>query len=195
MLTGSPRNTPRPRVNQRRKSALGGSLGSEFIPSRSVTLRPRLLTVSIVPPHNSYWSRCIKNFKPAPANRFKETIGLFFEAVNGQAKDRDANQIPDLESFIDLRRDTSACKSTFDMIEYAYDLDLPQHVLEHPVIEALKQSSNDLVSWSNVSFPPCVSHYRTCSRLIFRTSSPTPSKWLVVTLPTASSRLSWNITV
>ena len=97
----------------------------------------------------------MKNCKPGPAHRFKETLEQFFESVNLQAQDRDANQIPDLESFIDIRRDTSGCKSTFDLIEYAYDLDVPQEVLEHPVIEALKQGSNDLVAWSNVSFLPC----------------------------------------
>lgn len=94
----------------------------------------------------------MKNCKPGPAHRFKETLEQFFESVNLQAQDRDANQIPDLESFIDIRRDTSGCKSTFDLIEYAYDIDVPQEVLEHPVIEALKQGSNDLVAWSNVSF-------------------------------------------
>lgn len=100
----------------------------------------------------------MKNCKPGPAHRFKETLEQFFESVNLQAQDRDANQIPDLESFIDIRRDTSGCKSTFDLIEYAYDLDVPQEVLEHPVLEALKQGSNDLVAWSNVSSPPHASH-------------------------------------
>lgn len=109
----------------------------------------------------------MKNCKPGPAHRFKETLEQFFESVNLQAQDRDANQIPDLESFIDIRRDTSGCKSTFDLIEYAYDLDVPQHVLEHPVLEALKQGSNDLVAWSNVRFPPPISHCSTCSRSHF----------------------------
>ena len=104
----------------------------------------------ILVPH-SYWARCLKNCKPGPSHRFKETLEQFFESVNLQAQDRDRNQIPDLESFIDIRRDTSGCKSTFDLIEYAYDIDVPQEVLEHPVIEALKQGSNDLVAWSNVS--------------------------------------------
>lgn len=115
------------------------------------------------PSFNSYWSRCIKNCKPGPAHRFKETLEQFFESVNLQAQDRDANQIPDLESFIDIRRDTSGCKSTFDLIEYAYDLDVPQEVLEHPVLEALKQGSNDLVAWSNVSLLPCDPHGFACS--------------------------------
>ena len=34
---------------------------------------------------------------------------------------------------------------------YAYGIDLPDHVVEHPVIQALNQGTNDLVTWSNVS--------------------------------------------
>lgn len=99
----------------------------------------------------SYWSRCIADAKPAVQHRFKETLAQFFESVNLQARDRDANTIPDLESFIDIRRDTSGCKSVFDLVEYAMDIELPDEVLDHPVIAALKQGSNDLVTWSNVS--------------------------------------------
>jgi alpha-muurolene/germacrene-A/gamma-muurolene synthase len=134
----------------------------------------------------------MKNCKPGPAHRFKETLEQFFESVNLQAQDRDANQIPDLESFIDIRRDTSGCKSTFDLIEYAYDLDIPQEVLEHPVIEALKQGSNDLVAWSNVSFIPGASD-RSMARaqpLFFRTSFPTTSSRPVATILIISSRFS-----
>jgi hypothetical protein len=32
---------------------------------------------------------------------------MFFEAVNLQAKAREENVVPDLESYIDIRRDTS----------------------------------------------------------------------------------------
>jgi alpha-muurolene/germacrene-A/gamma-muurolene synthase len=80
-----------------------------------------------------------------------ETLEQFFESVNLQAQARDAGIIPDLESYIDVRRDTSGCKSAFDLIEYSMGIDLPEYVHEHPVIEALKQGSNDLVTWSNVS--------------------------------------------
>ncbi len=34
---------------------------------------------------------------------------------------------------------------------YALGIDLPDFVIEHPVIKALDQSTNDLVTWSNVS--------------------------------------------
>ena len=55
----------------------------------------------------SFWGRCIPNCGPGAQSRFKETLELFFEAVNIQANARDQGVVPDLESYIDVRRDTS----------------------------------------------------------------------------------------
>ena len=33
----------------------------------------------------------------------------------------------------------------------AYNLDIPDEVMEHPVIRSLGEAANDLVTWSNVS--------------------------------------------
>ncbi|KAJ7578534.1 terpenoid synthase [Mycena floridula] len=99
-----------------------------------------------------FWSRCIKKAGPGCQARFKETLELFFEAVNIQARARDNNAIPDLESYIDIRRDTSGCKPCWALIEYALDIDLPDCVVSHPIIQSLNQSTNDLVTWSNDIF-------------------------------------------
>ncbi|KAJ8480777.1 hypothetical protein ONZ51_g6432 [Trametes cubensis] len=99
-----------------------------------------------------YWLRCIRDAKPGPQARFKENLELFFEAVHQQARDREAGIIPDLESYMNVRRDTSGCKPVFDLIEYAVDIDLPDFVVTHPVIQALNQGANDLVTWSNDIF-------------------------------------------
>lgn len=56
---------------------------------------------------DSFWSRCVKDCGPGAQARFKETMGLFFAAVNIEAKARDSNKIPDLESYIKVNRDTS----------------------------------------------------------------------------------------
>ncbi|CDO70012.1 hypothetical protein BN946_scf184354.g14 [Trametes cinnabarina] len=93
-----------------------------------------------------YWMRCIEDAKPGPQARFKENLELFFEAVHQQARDREAGLMPDLESYIGVRRDTSGCKPVFDLIEYAMDIDLPDFVVAHPVIKALNEGANDLVT-------------------------------------------------
>ena len=44
----------------------------------------------------------------------------------------------------------SGCKPCWALIEYAYNLDIPDEVMEHPTVLALGESTNDLVTWSNV---------------------------------------------
>jgi hypothetical protein len=68
-----------------------------------------------------------------------------------QALDRNHGVIPDLESYIALHRDTSRCKPCWARIEYANNLDIPDDVMEHPIIRDLGEAVNDLVAWSNVS--------------------------------------------
>jgi hypothetical protein len=81
---------------------------------------------------------------------------MFFQTVHQQAFYRADGIVPDLETYIEMRRDTSGCKPVFDLVEYSLDLELPDDVIEHPVIVALNQGANDLVTWSNVSatLPP-----------------------------------------
>lgn len=76
---------------------------------------------------------------------------FFFQAIHQQAVDRTNGTIPDLESYIALRRDTSGCKTSWVLIEYAYNLCIPDDVMDHPVLRALGEAANDLVTWSNVS--------------------------------------------
>ncbi|KAK1231745.1 Anterior gradient protein 3 [Marasmius sp. AFHP31] len=99
-----------------------------------------------------FWSRCIRDAKPGCQSRFKETLELFFEAVNIQTIARDSDVIPDLETYIDVRRDTSGCKPCWALIEYALDIDLPEEVASSPAIKALNEYTNDLVTWSNDIF-------------------------------------------
>ncbi|KAJ7080410.1 terpenoid synthase [Mycena belliarum] len=97
-----------------------------------------------------FWARCIQGAGPGTQARFKETMQLFFEAVKTQTWQRDTEVILNLEEYIELRRDTSGCKPCWALIEYAMDIDLPDFVADNPVIMALNQSANDLVTWSNV---------------------------------------------
>lgn len=99
----------------------------------------------------SYWRRLTATASPGTQQRFIETFDFFFQAITQQAQDRASGVIPDLESYIALRRDTSGCKPCWALIEYANNLDIPDEVMDHPVIRALGESANDLVTWSNVS--------------------------------------------
>jgi len=97
----------------------------------------------------SYWRRLLSTSARGPQQRFIETFDFFFQAVTQQAMDREDGIIPDLESYIALRRDTSGCKPCWALIEYANNLNIPDEVMEHPVILSLGQAANDLVTFSN----------------------------------------------
>lgn len=75
---------------------------------------------------------------------------LFFDAITTQARSRATRDIPDVEDYINVRRDTSACKPCWVLIEYAGGLDLPDEVMEHPIIQNLEEAANEFISWSNV---------------------------------------------
>ena len=47
-------------------------------------------------------------------------MDFFFQSVTQQAQDRASGVIPDLESYIALRRDTSGCKPCWALIECDY---------------------------------------------------------------------------
>ena len=76
---------------------------------------------------------------------------LFFQAIYQETIYRTNGTIPDIKSYISLRRDTSACKPCWVLIEYAHHLDIPDDVMEHPTIRSLGEATNDFVAWSNVS--------------------------------------------
>ena len=118
----------------------------------------------------SYYKRLILTGSSGAQRRFIETMDFFFQSVTQQALDRATGVIPDLESYIALRRDTSGCKPCWALIECklfsasvhrliltscldANNLDIPDEVMEHPLIVSLGEATNDLVTWSNVSIP------------------------------------------
>ena len=72
--------------------------------------------------HSSFWSRMAATGSRGAQRRFIETFEMFFRAVAQQAKDRETGNIPDLESYIAMRRDTSGCKPCWALIEYANDV-------------------------------------------------------------------------
>ncbi|KAF9237782.1 isoprenoid synthase domain-containing protein [Melanogaster broomeanus] len=72
-----------------------------------------------------------------------------YAAVAKQVDDRANGHIPDLESYIALRRNTSGMKPSFALVEYAARIDLSDEVQAHPVIKGMEEAANDFASWSN----------------------------------------------
>jgi hypothetical protein len=81
----------------------------------------------------------------------------YAHAVYQQVVSRVSKEDLDVEAFIDMRRDTSALRPIWAVVEFALALDLPDEVLEHPILLKMSEAANDMVSWSNVShlYPLC----------------------------------------
>ncbi|KAH7887063.1 isoprenoid synthase domain-containing protein [Phlebopus sp. FC_14] len=99
-----------------------------------------------------FYRRMLQTASPGACQRFIETLEFFFQAIDQQAIDRTNDYIPDLESYIALRRDTSGCKPCWALIEYANNLHIPDEVMDHPILRSLGEATNDLVTWSNDIF-------------------------------------------
>ncbi|KIK52964.1 hypothetical protein GYMLUDRAFT_179557 [Collybiopsis luxurians FD-317 M1] len=92
---------------------------------------------------------------PRVQQRFIDGVNLFFQAVNKQAQYRQAESIPDLDSYISERRDTGALKPCWALIEYANNLHIPDHILNSPIVREMEDIANDVICYTNdlVSYP------------------------------------------
>jgi hypothetical protein len=86
-------------------SARRGTYSWEALQRVSVLIRPRV--DSMADACASIWLRCVQHAGPGVQRRFIETMQEFFQSISEQAKTRAENTFPDLESYIDCRRDTS----------------------------------------------------------------------------------------
>ncbi|KAG1731134.1 isoprenoid synthase domain-containing protein [Suillus lakei] len=100
----------------------------------------------------SYFSRFRETGGHGCTERFIHRMNLFFIAVAKQADDRTNGHVPDLETYIAMRRNTGGCLPCFTLIEYAAQIDLPDEVMSHPVILAMEEAANDHICWTNDIF-------------------------------------------
>lgn len=75
----------------------------------------------------------------------------YLDGTAEQAADRDRSHIRDVNSYFELRRKTIGVLSSFNMLEM--DTEIPDEVLEHPVIVELLDLAVDLTIIANVSSP------------------------------------------
>lgn len=86
---------------------------------------------------------------PGCTERLVRGLDLYFSASEREIERRMKGNISDLESYIVYRRNTSGCKPCYAMLEYVAGIDLPAEVVSHPVIIALEEAANDMISWCN----------------------------------------------
>ncbi|KAG8941644.1 hypothetical protein FRC04_004130 [Tulasnella sp. 424] len=97
----------------------------------------------------SFWERACETASEGTQRRFIETTQLYVDAICKQVVNRRHEEIPTIETFVQLRRDTSAVKLVFALVEYSLNLDLPDEVFEDPMIQSLEEGANDILTWAN----------------------------------------------
>lgn len=84
---------------------------------------------------------------PAWYMRFHRSMRAYHD-TRRRLRSLDSTCIPDLETYIDLRRDASGLRMVFHLIEYAGGLDLPERASSHPVLKQLIDKACDIIAWS-----------------------------------------------
>jgi hypothetical protein len=85
----------------------------------------------------------LRTATPTSQRRFIDTFKVYTDSVIQQAEDRDHSRIRSIKSYFDLRRETIGIWSSFAINEI--HLNLPDRVLNDPVIQSLSQGSNDMI--------------------------------------------------
>ncbi|THU82317.1 terpenoid synthase [Dendrothele bispora CBS 962.96] len=89
---------------------------------------------------------------PNVARRFIDNFCGYVEVVGTEAVLRERNQVLDIPGYVKFRRETSAVRTCFDLVEYSLEIDLPQHVHDDPVFVSGYNAAMDLVFWANDLF-------------------------------------------
>lgn len=80
-------------------------------------------------------------------HRFINTFQTYLDAVVEQAKDRTAHHERTIESYFQLRRETIGAKPSF-ILNQMY-MDIPEHVMRHPVIKKMTELTIDMIIIAN----------------------------------------------
>ncbi|CAE6499473.1 unnamed protein product [Rhizoctonia solani] len=141
----------------------GGALDSVEGMKRAVDVTMKVLREPNSPAPNFKVAATIQDcFKrmhldgtPAMLRRFVGSLDYYTEACFQQKVNRSVDSIPTIEEYIQLRRDTSAMKIAFAVLEYTLNLNLPDEVVNHPIVTELAIAGNDILTWANdiYSFP------------------------------------------
>lgn len=82
--------------------------------------------------------------------RFLENCEGYIEAVCREATLRETDQVLNLQIYTRLRRENSGVRPSFDLIEWALGIDLPDSVFDDPIFMGVYMAAADMVCWANV---------------------------------------------
>ncbi|KAI0334297.1 terpenoid synthase [Cubamyces sp. BRFM 1775] len=95
------------------------------------------------------WRRFRATASPGACNRFFHAVESWMNSQVEQARNRSTDEIPSVESFIVLRRRTIGGPIVEAMVEYSLDLQIPEHIWNHPVLQEMSKAVIDIMTWPN----------------------------------------------
>ncbi|KAN0100103.1 Isoprenoid synthase domain containing protein [Tylopilus felleus] len=94
-----------------------------------------------------FWELAIQNATKQSQKRFVNAFDGMLQGMLQQAIDRSHHRIRDIESFIELRRNTIGAKPAFALLELG--LEIPDEVISHPAIQQMDVAAIDMVAIAN----------------------------------------------
>ncbi|KAI0363928.1 terpenoid synthase [Pilatotrama ljubarskyi] len=95
------------------------------------------------------WRRFRSTASPGACNRFFRAVESWMNSQVEQARNRSTDEIPSVEDFIILRRRTIGGPIVEAMVEYSLDLQIPEYVWDHPVLQEMSKAVIDIMTWPN----------------------------------------------
>lgn len=85
-------------------------------------------------------------------NRWLSHFQYYYEANLWEAKNRAKTRVPDLDEYIMMRRYSGAVYTYCDLLELLLDEPLPLEVVQHPLLQTVRDICNDILCWTNDYF-------------------------------------------
>ncbi|KDR69691.1 hypothetical protein GALMADRAFT_1352301 [Galerina marginata CBS 339.88] len=94
-----------------------------------------------------FWQLAIETATPSSQEHMVDSFTAYLESVVQQAYDRDNNVIRSIDAYFENRRQNIGARPSYVPLEL--DLNLPDHVFYHPVVEELSYYIADLIILDN----------------------------------------------
>ncbi|KAG6861994.1 hypothetical protein C0995_008181 [Termitomyces sp. Mi166 len=99
--------------------------------------------------YDRFRARLMRIYGPKATARFLRNWETYCASVITEAELREQEKILDVDAFITLRRENSAVRLCFSLIEYCLGTDLSDEVFKHPVFLEIYWAAVDLICWAN----------------------------------------------
>lgn len=98
----------------------------------------------------SFRQTIVRSAKPRCFEHLLTNLKRYTKAVAQEAELRETGEILDLMNFVPLRRENSAVRCCFALIEYNLGIELSDAVFNDPIFQSVYFAAVDMVCWVNV---------------------------------------------